>query len=168
MMNNTQLYPWQIKDWQGLQLLLLRKPKVLLITYTQGCGEETIASIVAKQTLCLHSEQMQICKCKSCEHFKSKLFEHPDLSYIKLDEKNKGGIDGIRETLENANLAPHLSASRITLIHQAHYLTPAAQNGLLKSLEDPQGGSYLLLTSQVEGMLSTLCSRAMKYHLRTA
>lgn len=163
----NKLSSWQQKDWQILQGLLSKSPKVILLHHLEGIGEERMMFQVAKYLLCLQQKQQWTseCECASCFYCKVGLSEHPDLSLVKLNKKNKGGIDRIRKILDNELLSPHLSRRRITAIQQAHYLTHSAQNGLLKSLESDHGGYYILTTTQIDGLLPTLRSRAMRHQL---
>lgn len=164
-MRNKKLHSWQRHDWQALQLLLSRRPNVLLVSYTKGGGEDCIADCVIQFSLCLCAGAKANCDCSSCRYFVSDMHSHPDLCYLKLSKKNKGGVDSIRNELESTRLAPHVSKNRLIVIEHAHDLTPSAQNALLKALEESQGRHFVLLTHQVDSLLPTLRSRAVKYNL---
>jgi len=64
------------------------------------------------------------------------------------------------------NLLPYSSQKRVYILKKTHTMTPAAQNALLKSLEDgPSHAVFLLLSNNLEAFLPTILSRAVAYKI---
>ncbi len=100
--------------------------------------------------------------CPSCKQAASR--NHPDIIYITHEKPNSIGVDDIRRQLnETVVIKPYSGPYKIYIMNDAEKMTPAAQNALLKTLEEPPGYAViLLLTSNEEAMLPTIKSRCMK------
>jgi DNA polymerase III subunit delta' len=86
---------------------------------------------------------------------------HPDLHWLFPEEDKRSiSIEQVREALESLALKGHQGGAKVLLIEPAEAMTVAAANALLKSLEEPQGQTYMLLVSEQAGRLpSTVRSR---------
>lgn len=83
---------------------------------------------------------------------------HPDL--IILEAENSLGISQIRSLQKQLQLKPYQAPNKAALITQAEKLTIAAQNALLKTLEEPPAQTLIiLLAAQKEALLPTIISR---------
>jgi len=141
-----------------------------------GIGKEKTAKAWAKVLLCQNrtenTDQYDSCDtCKSCQLFDAN--SHPDfqLVYKELIEFTKDGkgrktpvflpIDVVRQfLLEKAFARPTLSKSRVFIITEAEKLNTAAQNCLLKILEEPPANCYIILIcNRLEKLLPTVKSR---------
>ncbi len=88
-----------------------------------------------------------------------------DLNVYQPDEKGIIGIDEIREIKSKISQKPIRSSRRTIIIDQAEKLTPAAQNALLKILEEPPSfGLLVLIAVQPEVLLPPLYSRLVKIY----
>lgn len=89
------------------------------------------------------------------------LDRHPDLHWLFPEEdKETISVDQVRELIEAFTLTPHRGGAKIALVEPAEALTTAAANALLKTLEEPTAGGYLLLLSHQPGRLpATVRSR---------
>lgn len=88
---------------------------------------------------------------------------HPDFRILPPNDKGNIAIDVIREAIEFLANTPVAGASKILCILQADKMNVAAQSALLKTLEEPLGHAYLLLTAEnTSRLLPTLMSRCSK------
>ena len=71
---------------------------------------------------------------------------HPDLLTIESDTPNIG-IESIRSIISFLSTSPFKSSNKVVMIPQAHRLTLAAQNALLKTLEEPPIYAILIQTN---------------------
>jgi len=71
-----------------------------------------------------------------CEHCKA-ITAGTDIDVIEIDAASNRGIDEIRDLRESTRFVPARSRYKIFIIDEAHMLTPAAFNALLKTLEEP-------------------------------
>lgn len=155
-----------------------RLPHGLIFAGPIGVGKATAAAALAALFLCPQpilpqheGEYPRPCeKCDSCRLFSAKT--HPDFHAIYKEHiryhdkagKSKGvnlAIYVIRaELIEPANLKSNLGHGKVFLIEQADTMTAAAQNALLKTLEEPAGQTLIiLLTDQPASLLPTIRSR---------
>ena len=93
---------------------------------------------------------------------------HPDLHWLYPGEdKETISVDQVRELIETFTLTAHGGGAKVAIVEPAEALTTAAANALLKTLEEPTAGSYLLLLSHQPGRLpATVRSRCQHLQLR--
>lgn len=149
--SDTFLAPWPPVDqgWRERGL-----GQALLVT---GESAETrlLAEALARQLTC-EDAKTPPCSCRSCSRA---LAEHPDIVVIH-PEKNRIRRDQIEPVLQNLYRLPLWSPGQFVWIEQAELMTEAAQNYLLKSLEEPPGYvTFALVTEQSAGLLETVRSR---------
>jgi DNA polymerase III subunit delta' len=90
---------------------------------------------------------------------------YPDVQMIEPGETGSIKIEQVRAVIDQAMFRPFEGRRRVTIIAQAEALVPAAQNALLKTLEEPPASSvFILVTSRPDGLLPTVRSRCA--HLR--
>ena len=158
----AQLYPWQLQQWEKLELARNEKrlPHALLLTGPDGMGKRAFALTFAKSLLCHAAIEFKACgKCNACQLFNANT--HPDLYWIAPEEEGKAiKVDQIREMTEKNSLTAHLSSYKIHLITEADRMNIAASNSLLKTLEEPSPNSLIILISSSPELLSaTIKSR---------
>ena len=127
-----------------------------------GCGKETMARTFAAGLQCLSEESGRPCgSCTSCRQIDSG--NQPDVIWVNR-ELSSIGVDDIREKI-NGQMAvrPFSSPYKIFIVPEADRMTEAAQNALLKTIEEPpEYGIILLLTSNLDALLPTIQSRCLK------
>ncbi len=144
-----------------------------LISGPDGIGKRTLARLVAQHLLCM-GEPRSCGACPACIQVRDG--NHPDVLLIRPGEplcpdvkRGQKGIpvDEIRYVLTLVGQHTFAGGCRIVIIEQAEKMNPAAQNALLKTLEEPLAGTiFLLLTDAPELLLTTIVSRcrALKLH----
>jgi DNA polymerase-3 subunit delta' len=126
-----------------------------LFSGPDGVGKKLMAVAFARALLCQTGEGCGHCAaCRKVDHD-----NHPDIHSL-----NSHGaaikIEQIRDLQKKLSLRPLEGERKICLIDGAEQFTTGAANALLKTLEEPQSGTLIiLLTSQPEKLLSTIRSR---------
>jgi DNA polymerase-3 subunit delta' len=148
-----------------------RLPHGLLFAGPVGVGKGTTAAALAALFLCRHPNADKPCgRCDSCLVFPTG--NHPDyhiitkelIRYHDKTGKSKGidlSINVLRpELIEPAGRKAVMGNGKVFIIEQAELMNPQAQNGLLKTLEEPAGRTLIvLLTDQPNSLLATVRSR---------
>ena len=138
-----------------------------ILSGEDGMGKKMIARSFAKLLLCEDPEKDDTpCgKCHSCLQFASG--NHPDVIYLKHEKPNVIGVDDIRKLNEDIIIKPYSSAYKIYIVDEAETMTVAAQNALLKTLEEPPAYAViLLLTTNGANFLQTILSRCVILNLK--
>ncbi len=145
-----------------------------LITGMEGTGKRTLAREMARYLLC-RGENKPCGECESCHQVQ--MDTHPDLLHVRpgyhvssdipTDHgKNDIIVDTIRELVGLVSEHGFASDKRIVLMEQAEKMNTAAQNALLKTLEEPPENVLFLLTSSSPGtLLPTIISRCRQIAL---
>jgi DNA polymerase III delta' subunit len=148
-----------------------RLPHGLVFAGPVGVGKGTTARALAGLFLCDRPQGDAACgECPGCIGMQSG--NHPDyhviyrelIRYHDKGGKSKGidlSINVIRpELIDPANRKSTLGRGKVFVVEEAETMNPAAQNSLLKTLEEPAGRTIIiLLTDQPEGLLQTVRSR---------
>src|SRR6202008_1215227 len=101
--------------------------------------------------------------CESCTEIRA----GNSVDVIEIDAATNRGIDEIRELREAARYRPARDRFKIYILDEAHQITDAAFNALLKTLEEPPGhGVFMLATTQPEDMPQTIRSRCQHFSFR--
>jgi len=138
----------------------------LLFTGCAGVGKFKLAQHLAKYLLCSNKQTEPCNRCHSCLLFAAQ--NHLDLHLLQNEENKSIGIEQVRNLIGTLNERPHLGDNKVVIIKNANLLTAAAANALLKTLEEPQGNSYLiLLTRTHHQLMPTLLSRVQHTHLHS-
>lgn len=143
-----------------------RVPHSLMFCGPEGVGKVLIAEAFATLLLCHDSHDGTPCGvCPSCQRLAKGT--HPD--FFQVAPQTKEGtapsikIDQIRQMQSDVARVPILSPKRVVIIDQADTMNEAAENCLLKTIEEPEGQTYfILVTSSVSHMLPTTLSRCMR------
>jgi DNA polymerase-3 subunit delta' len=160
---------WQRETAAAALQARARWPHALLIIGRRGIGKRILALHFAQALLC---EQPQAdgsaCgRCPSCTYVVNGA--HPDLRLIEPVERDDEGnptpveaivVERIRELIDFTQLSTHRQRAKVAVIVPAETLNTAAQNALLKTLEEPPAATYLILVSHQPGRLpATIVSR---------
>ena len=132
----------------------------------EGVGKEALARTFAAGLQWLSESSDKPCKeCVSCRQMESG--NQPDVIWVTR-EKASLGVDEIREQLCNTmDIKPFSSPYKIYLVPEAEKMTEAAQNALLKTIEEPpEYGIVILMTSNISALLPTIQSRCLTMEFR--
>lgn len=143
-------------------------PHAVLLVGAPGLGKEAFARRLAHALLCTSplGPDSPCGACASCRVMGEGA--HPD--YVELTPEEAGKplrVDGIRELTAHLALRSAMGRRKVVLIHPAEAMNRSAANALLKTLEEPQGESTLLLVSHVPSRLpATVRSRCQRLSFR--
>lgn len=144
-----------------------------LICGERRCGKQFIADIFAAALECEETEKdpehnTDPCgRCHSCVQAATK--NQPDIIYVTHTEKsNLISVDDIREQVNHTvAIKPYSSRYKIYIMNEAEKMNQAAQNALLKTIEEPpEYAVFLLLTSNVSALLPTILSRCVTLQMK--
>ncbi|TEW54357.1 DNA polymerase III subunit delta' [Psychromonas sp. RZ22] len=161
--------PWLTPFYEKLQKTYHqgRFAHGLLFTGSSGIGKQKIAKQLAQFLLCTNKQNNDACfQCHSCQLINAN--NHLDFHLLEAEKNKSIGIDQVRLLTEKLNERPQLGNNKVVLIKGAEQLTESAANALLKTLEEPQGDSYLILLARTHHQLMpTLLSRLQQTHLHS-
>jgi len=132
-----------------------------LFSGTRGVGKTTLARILAKVVNCTKAPTPEPCnKCPSCMAITKGT--SPDV--LEIDGASHTGVDHVRKLREDVFLPPLNSRYKVIIIDEAHMLSKAAFNALLKTLEEPPKHCiFIFATTEVEKFPITIVSRCQHY-----
>ena len=132
----------------------------------RGIGKTTVARILAMALNCRSSAKpvQEPCGiCDSCTEIRA----GNSVDVIEIDAATNRGIDEIRELREAARYLPARDRFKIYILDEAHQITDAAFNALLKTLEEPPSHVvFMLATTQPEDIPQTIRSRCQHFSFR--
>src|ERR1051325_6205586 len=129
----------------------------------RGIGKTTIARILAMALNCRSAEKPVPEPCGICDSC-TEIRAGNSVDVIEIDAATNRGIDEIRELREAARYRPARDRFKIYILDEAHQITDAAFNALLKTLEEPPGHVvFMLATTQAEDIPQTIRSRCQHF-----
>lgn len=132
-------------------------PHALLFSGPAQVGKRLAADRLAAALLCATSRTDPCGQCPSCGRLARQ--EHPDLLLVEPEGENIR-IGQIRQLQEEAALAAYEGGRRVVIIDGAEKMNVPAMNSLLKFIEEPPAGVFILLLTPARHMLlATLLSR---------
>jgi DNA polymerase-3 subunit gamma/tau len=132
----------------------------------RGIGKTTVARILAMALNCKSSDKPVTEPCGVCEAC-TEIRAGNSVDVIEIDAATNRGIDEIRELREAARYRPARDRFKIYILDEAHQITDAAFNALLKTLEEPPGHVvFMLATTQPEDIPQTIRSRCQHFSFR--
>ena len=143
-------------------------PPSLIFVGPDGVGKYTAAIALAQAVNCLEaidgstdatSLAMDACgACSPCARVDRRA--HPDVLTLEPGDTDVIKLEVVRDAIERTAYRPFEGRKRVVIIDRADALMPAAQNALLKTLEEPPSSSiFVLVTSRPDVLLPTVRSR---------
>jgi len=132
----------------------------------RGIGKTTVARILAMALNCRSAERPVAEPCGVCDSC-TEIRAGNAVDVIEIDAATNRGIDEIRELREAARYRPARDRFKIYILDEAHQITDAAFNALLKTLEEPPGHViFMMATTQPEDIPQTIRSRCQHFSFR--
>lgn len=137
-----------------------------LFSGPRGCGKTSSARILARSLNCVEGPTSTPCGvCSSCVALGPG--GSGNLDVIELDAASHGGVDDTRELRDRAFYAPAESRYRVFIVDEAHMVTTAGFNALLKIVEEPPAHLiFVFATTEPDKVLPTIRSRTHHYPFR--
>ena len=137
-----------------------------LFSGPRGCGKTSSARILARSLNCEQGPTPEPCgQCGSCRSLATD--GGGSIDVIEIDAASHGGVDDARELREKAFFAPASSRFKIYVIDEAHMVSSAGFNALLKLVEEPpEYVKFIFATTEPEKVLGTIKSRTHHYPFR--
>jgi DNA polymerase-3 subunit delta' len=174
---------WPLPPWHDAMLADVlshraEMPHALLLHGLGGIGKHALALHIAQGLLC-ETPAAGVLACGACAGCRYVLAgQHPDLMRLELlcldAETGEPGtvdsisIDRVRALIDFVQLTSHRQRGKVAVIAPAERMTLPAANALLKTLEEPPPGTYLLLVADQPGRLPpTITSRCRKLPIAT-
>ncbi len=162
-------FVWQKDQWQTVmnQFQSQKMPHGLLVQGVSGLGKKHFALALAQTMLCHNPVDQVACgECKSCKLMMTD--NHPDYFLVEPESEGKAiKIDQIREVVSFLSKTAQQGGFKCIVITPADAMNDNARNALLKSLEEPQGDTIIILVSSHPSRLSaTIRSRCQSIFIR--
>ena len=140
-----------------------------LFSGPRGVGKTTTARLIAMTANCdglPGSAGPGVKPCGECESCMSvRAGNHPDV--MEIDAASNNSVDDVRELREKVGLSAMRGGKKIYILDEAHMMSRAAFNALLKTLEEPpEHVIFILATTEPEKIIPTILSRCQHYRFR--
>jgi len=147
-------------------------PPSLIFAGPAGVGKRLVATALAQALNCQspvpspQPPEIDACGvCAACSRIARGV--HPDILVLEPGDTGSIKIEQVREVIDRAGYRPFEGKRRVVVIDEADALIPAAQNALLKTLEEPPSLSvFVLVTARPDVLLPTVRSRCPRLNFR--
>jgi DNA polymerase III subunit gamma/tau len=137
-------------------------PQTILFTGPKGSGKTSTARVLGAALNCELDESAPCGICPPCQA----VFDGSSLDYREIDASTNGLVGDIRR-LQEELLYQTPGKCQVVVLDEAHGLSSAAANALLKTLEEaPEGVVFVLVSTEPEKIMSTIRSRCMTFQFR--
>jgi len=137
-----------------------------LFSGPRGCGKTTSARILARALNCESAPVADPCgECQSCRDLARG--GPGSIDVIEIDAATHGNVDEARDLRERAFFSPVSSRYKVYIIDEAHMVSTAAFNALLKLVEEPPPHvRFIFATTEPDKVIGTIRSRTHHYPFR--
>jgi DNA polymerase III subunit gamma/tau len=136
-----------------------------LFAGSRGTGKTTLARLLAKAVNCTNPDPTKRPdnECENCKAVNENRF----LDLIEIDAASNTSVDDVRDLRDKINFTPSQGKYKIYIIDEAHMLSTAAFNALLKTLEEPPPHAiFVLATTEIHKIPATVLSRCQRHEFR--
>lgn len=133
----------------------------------RGTGKTTMARVFTKSLNCGKRKNGQSEPCGSCEYCE-RITQGTSLDIIEIDAASHTGVDNVRDNIiANARVSVTPGKYKVFIIDEAHMLSTASFNALLKTLEEPpKQVIFILCTTEVHKLPTTIISRCQRFDFK--
>jgi DNA polymerase-3 subunit delta' len=141
-------------------------PPSLIFAGPEGVGKRLTALATAQALNCLQLRDGDACgACTACTRIARNV--HPDVLIVEPGESGSIKVEQVRDIVDRAAYRPFEGRRRVVIVDDADALVAAAQNALLKTLEEPPPSSvFILVTAWPDVLLPTVLSRCPRLRFR--
>jgi DNA polymerase III subunit gamma/tau len=146
-----------------------RIAQAYLLSGVRGIGKTTTARIIARALNCEWPDgdggpTIQPCGvCRQCRD----IIEDRHVDVVEMDAASNNSVDNIREITEASRYRPASARYKVYILDEAHMLSNAAFNALLKTLEEPPPHlKFIFATTESRKLPVTVLSRCQRFDLR--
>lgn len=131
-----------------------------------GMGKKMFAKLFSMTLQCEEGGTEPCLMCRSCKQAVS--FNQPDIKWVTHEKPASVSVDEIRSQVNNdITIKPYSSERKIYIIDDGDKMTPAAQNALLKTIEEPPSyGVIIILCNNSNMLLPTINSRCVELNMK--
>jgi DNA polymerase-3 subunit gamma/tau len=136
-----------------------------LFAGSRGTGKTTLARLLAKAVNCTNPDPTKRPdnECENCKAVNENRF----LDLIEIDAASNTSVDDVRDLRDKINFTPSQGQYKVYVIDEAHMLSNAAFNALLKTLEEPPPHAiFVLATTEIHKIPATVLSRCQRHEFR--
>ena len=138
-------------------------PHAWLLLGPSGSGKLGTATAIAAALNCAEAPGIGCGECRTCTRIQR--HRHPDVHHV-VAEGTFILVDTVRAVISEATRSPFEGRTKVFIFDEAERMNPAAQNALLKTLEEPETDTvFILLSAREEELLDTIRSRCRVVHL---
>ncbi len=132
----------------------------------KGSGKKMLAEAFAATLLCEEHTEDACGTCHSCKQAVN--HNQPDIIYVSHENPNQISVDDVRQQINNdIVIRPYSSSHKVYIVDEAEKMNIAAQNALLKTIEEPpEYAVILLLTTNIDAFLPTILSRCITLEMK--
>ena len=163
----------RVKEELKSMLASKYKPHFILISGQSGLGKTTLARIIAKEVRCANRDvhKGSCNECQSCKQFNTyiKTGTYEEIQgFTEVDNGRYSKIEGVRSLLDEFAVQSVTPLTRIAILDEIQTLSRAAQDAMLKTLEEPPENTlFILCTTAPEYLQRTILNRAKPHIVLT-
>lgn len=156
----------EVKEALSAAFTAGRFPHAVILQGEPGCGKKTLARLIAHALVCRDPAHAPCGVCASC--IRAAAGSHPDIREAEGTGATRSlSVDTVKEIIADAYRMPEEAAYNVYLLLLGSRTSDAAQNKLLKVIEEPpEGAVFLFVCDSAEQLLPTIRSRAQIYTLK--